>query len=66
MPGGMTLPELALRFILANPNVSTIIPGMRRPRHVDQNLSVSDGRPLPAELLERLRRHRWVRTYDIP
>jgi aryl-alcohol dehydrogenase-like predicted oxidoreductase len=66
MPGGMKLPELALRFILANPNVSTIIPGMRRPRHVDQNLSVSDGRPLPAELLERLRRHRWVRTYDIP
>ncbi len=66
VPAGMPLPELALRFILANPDVSTIIPGMRRPKHVDQNLSASDGRPLPADLLQRLRRHRWVRTYDIP
>jgi aryl-alcohol dehydrogenase-like predicted oxidoreductase len=66
VPAGMALPELALRFILANPTVSTIIPGMRRPKHVDQNLGVSDGRPLPAELLQRLKRHRWVRTHDIP
>jgi aryl-alcohol dehydrogenase-like predicted oxidoreductase len=66
VPAGMSMPELALRFILANPDVSTIIPGMRRPRHVDQNLAASDGRPLPADLLERLRRHRWVRTYDVP
>jgi aryl-alcohol dehydrogenase-like predicted oxidoreductase len=62
----MTMPELVLRFILANPDVATIIPGMRRPKHVQQNLGVSDGRPLPAELLQRLRKHRWVRTYDIP
>ena len=62
----MTLPELALRFILANPTVSTIIPGMRRPGHVDQNLGVSDGRPLPGDVVQRLERHRWVRTYDIP
>ncbi len=66
VPAGMTLPDLALRFILANPTVSTIIPGMRRARHVDQNLGVSDGRALPAELLQRLKRHRWIRTYDIP
>jgi aryl-alcohol dehydrogenase-like predicted oxidoreductase len=66
VPAGMTMPELVLRFILANPDVATIIPGMRRPKHVQQNLGVSDGRPLPAELLQRLRKHRWVRTYDIP
>jgi aryl-alcohol dehydrogenase-like predicted oxidoreductase len=66
VPAGMALPDLALRFILANPTVSTIIPGMRRPKHVDQNLGVSDGRPLPAGLLHGLKRHRWVRSYDIP
>ena len=66
LPDGMSMPELALRFILASPDVSTIIPGMRRPKHVDQNLGASDGRPLSAVLLQRLRRHRWVRTYDIP
>jgi aryl-alcohol dehydrogenase-like predicted oxidoreductase len=66
VPASMTMPELALRFILANPDVSTIIPGMRRPRHVDMNLGVSDGRPLGADVMTRLRRHRWVRGYDIP
>lgn len=66
VPAGMTMPELALRFILANPDVSTIIPGMRRVKHVEQNLGVSDGRPLAADVLQRLRPHRWVRTYDVP
>ena len=58
---GMTLPEMALRFILANPTVSTIIPGMRKTRHVESNIAASDAGPLPAELLEELRGHRWER-----
>ncbi len=58
---GLTMPEMALRFILANPDVSTIIPGMRRPRHVESNIAASDAGPLPAELIERLRAHRWER-----
>jgi len=62
VPDGMTLPELTLRFILANPAVSTVIPGMRQTRHVEANLGASDGRALPAELLAELRRHRWDRT----
>ena len=66
VPAGMPMADLALRFILANKDVSTIIPGMRRPKHVEQNLGVSDGHPLLADMLLRLRRHRWVRTYDIP
>jgi aryl-alcohol dehydrogenase-like predicted oxidoreductase len=65
VPSGMSLPELALRFILACPDVTTVIPGMRKTRHVDANLGVSDGRPLDPKLLERLRRHRWVRTHVI-
>jgi aryl-alcohol dehydrogenase-like predicted oxidoreductase len=58
---GMTLPEMALRFILSNPDVSTIIPGMRKPHHVQSNLAASDAGPLPAELLAQLRQHRWDR-----
>jgi aryl-alcohol dehydrogenase-like predicted oxidoreductase len=57
----LTLPELSLRFILSNPDVSTIIPGMRKTTHVESNIAASDAGPLPAELLEELRKHRWVR-----
>jgi aryl-alcohol dehydrogenase-like predicted oxidoreductase len=60
--GRMPLPELALRFILANPAVSTVIPGMRTLPHVRGNLGVSDGRPLDDDLLAGLRRHRWDRV----
>ena len=66
VPAGMTLPGLALRFILEHPAVTTTIPGMRRVRHVDANLAVSDGTRLPPDLLEALRRHRWDRTTVIP
>lgn len=61
VPAGMTMPELALRFILHHPAVGTVIPGMRRPEHVRANLAVSDGQPLDPELLTRLRAHRWDR-----
>jgi aryl-alcohol dehydrogenase-like predicted oxidoreductase len=66
VPGGMTLPELALRYILDHPAVTTTIPGMRRVRHVDKNLAASDGRRLPASLMQGLRTHRWDRTVVIP
>ena len=58
--------ELRLRHILQHPAVGTVIPGMRKLAHVDQNLAASDGRPLPAGLLAELRRHRWDRWIDIP
>ncbi len=57
----INLPELALRFILTNPIVSTIIPGMRRLSHVESNIAASDAGPLPADLYEQLKEHRWVR-----
>ena len=61
---GVSLPELALRFIVSNPAVTTTIPGMRRIAHVDANLAASDRGPLPAEVLTRLRAHRWDRVPD--
>lgn len=62
IPAGMTMPELALRFILSNPDVTTVIPGMRKVAHVDANLNVSDRQPLDSALMKRLRAHRWDRT----
>ena len=61
VPSSMTLPEMALRFILSNPAVSTVIPGMRRPENVRANVATSDAGALPAELLVKLREHRWDR-----
>jgi len=65
VPEGMDLPDLALRFILEHPAVSTTIPGMRRPAHVERNLAASDGARLPPRLAEALRTHRWNRTPDL-
>jgi aryl-alcohol dehydrogenase-like predicted oxidoreductase len=66
VPSGMSMPELALRHILQHPAVSTVIPGMRKLRHVEQNLAASDGQRLPARLMEELRGQRWDRWIDIP
>jgi aryl-alcohol dehydrogenase-like predicted oxidoreductase len=62
IPAGISMPEMAMRFILNEPTVSTIIPGMRKPRHVRANLAASDSGPLSDELRNALRAHRWDRT----
>jgi aryl-alcohol dehydrogenase-like predicted oxidoreductase len=63
VPEGSTLPEIALRFILSNPNVSVVIPGMRKPAHVRANfVKATDAGPLSPQMIERLREHRWDRT----
>jgi aryl-alcohol dehydrogenase-like predicted oxidoreductase len=61
LPPGSRLAELALRFILSNPDVSVTIPGMRRPAHVQSNMAASDAGPLPDALRSTLRSHRWDR-----
>jgi aryl-alcohol dehydrogenase-like predicted oxidoreductase len=62
IPAGMSMPEMALRFVLSEPTVGTVIPGMRKLRHVDANIGASDGRGLPVDLIGKLRAHRWDRT----
>jgi aryl-alcohol dehydrogenase-like predicted oxidoreductase len=62
LPPGMSLPEMSMRFILNEPTVSTIIPGMRKKRHVETNIACSDAGPLPGAFHRQLRSHRWVRT----
>ena len=53
----------ALRFVLSEPAVSTVIPGMRTVRNVERNTAIGDGQGLPAEQVEKLRRHRWQRDF---
>jgi aryl-alcohol dehydrogenase-like predicted oxidoreductase len=57
------LPEIALRFCLSHPAVSTVIPGMRTPAHVGPNAAASDAGPLSGEVLEKIRKHRWIRNF---
>jgi aryl-alcohol dehydrogenase-like predicted oxidoreductase len=57
------LPEIALRYVLSHPAVSTVIPGMRTVRNVERNTSLGDGRGLPPEQVQRLKKHRWIRNF---
>jgi aryl-alcohol dehydrogenase-like predicted oxidoreductase len=59
---GMTMPEMALRFILNNKDVATIIPGMRKTKNVESNIAAGAKGPLPHALQSELRKHRWIRT----
>jgi aryl-alcohol dehydrogenase-like predicted oxidoreductase len=61
VPAGMTMAELALRFTLSAPEVSTTIVGMRKEQNVRMNAGASDGKPLAPELIDALRAHRWDR-----
>jgi aryl-alcohol dehydrogenase-like predicted oxidoreductase len=58
-----SLPEIALRFCLSHPAVSTVIPGMRTVRHVEINCALSDQGPLPAATLEVLKKHVWDKNF---
>lgn len=58
--------EIALRFVLTDPAVSTVIPGMRSVRNVERNAAVSDGVPLSADQLDVLAKHRWERNFYRP
>jgi aryl-alcohol dehydrogenase-like predicted oxidoreductase len=62
VPEGLSMPEMALRFILNEARVSMVIPGMRKLKHVQANLATSQAGPLPDELHMQLRAHRWDRT----
>jgi aryl-alcohol dehydrogenase-like predicted oxidoreductase len=65
VPKSMTMPELALRHILQHPDVSTVIPGMRKLRHVEENVKASGADALPGPLMAELKKHRWERSVDL-
>lgn len=49
-PAGLTTAQMALRWILDQPAVSTVIAGASRPEQVIENAACSDLDPLPHEL----------------
>lgn len=61
--GEDAIAEIALRYVLSHPAVSTVIPGMRSLRNVERNTAIADGKGLPAEQVAALKRHRWVRNF---
>jgi aryl-alcohol dehydrogenase-like predicted oxidoreductase len=61
VPVGETMATLALRWILSNPAVSVVIPGMRKLAHVEANLGASDRGALPAGVMAALAHHHWDR-----
>ena len=58
-----TLPELALRFCLSSPRVSTVIPGMRRAAHVRQNVAAAEQGRLTEGMLAKLEAHAWDKNW---
>ena len=57
------LAEIALRFCLSDPAVSTVIPGMRSVKNAEANCAVPDKGPLPPETVAILKRHAWDRNF---
>jgi aryl-alcohol dehydrogenase-like predicted oxidoreductase len=57
------LPEYALRFTISHAAVSTVIPGMRSLRNVAANTAVPQKGPLPKDVLQKLKPHRWVHNF---
>ncbi len=58
---GLTMAQAALKFVLAHPAVSTVIPGIRNTAQAEANCATSDLPDLTPDLLEKLRRHNWRR-----
>jgi aryl-alcohol dehydrogenase-like predicted oxidoreductase len=56
LPAGMTLPELALRYIASFPAVTCSIPGARRVEQVEQNVAAGSKGALDAGLVSALAR----------
>jgi aryl-alcohol dehydrogenase-like predicted oxidoreductase len=59
---GLTMPQVALKFVLSHPAVSTVIPGIRNVHQAEQNTAVSELPELDQELLFKLRKHAWRRA----
>ena len=61
--GNYTLADVALRFVLAQPAVSTVIPGIRTVAQAEANTAATDLPPLSEALLLKLRDHAWLRAF---
>ncbi len=60
-----SISELALRYILSFDEVSSVIPGTRKVKYVDENVAVSDGHKLSDKLMSELKNHAWERNFYV-
>lgn len=51
---GLSLPELALRFVISNPEIDTVLSGVRYPREIESNILSVEAGPLPENVLKEL------------
>jgi aryl-alcohol dehydrogenase-like predicted oxidoreductase len=55
VPAGMTMAQLALRWILMHEAVTCAIPGAKRPAQVDENVAAAGLAPIPAQTMKAIR-----------
>jgi aryl-alcohol dehydrogenase-like predicted oxidoreductase len=55
VPGGMTMAQMALRWILMFEEVSTVIPGAKTPEQAHQNAAAAGFPPLPPDTMDAIR-----------
>jgi len=60
---GFNLPQAALKFALAHPATSTVIPGIRSVWQAEANCAAPELPDLPEALLLKLREHNWLRAF---
>ncbi|HUX50071.1 MAG TPA: aldo/keto reductase [Spirochaetia bacterium] len=60
---GLTMPQVALKFVLDHPAVSSVIPGIRTVRQAELNSAVSDLPDLTPQLVQKLHTHLWLRSH---
>lgn len=51
---GLSLPELALRFVISNPDIHSVLMGARSPEEVEANVRIVEKGPLPKDILKKL------------
>lgn len=51
---GIPLPELAMRWVLTNPHISTVLSGVRSVAEIEQNIRSVAAGPLPQDVLDRI------------
>lgn len=56
----LSIIQVAIKFILAQQAISTVIPGIRNARQAKENTAISDLPPLSKELIEKLQKHYWL------
>ena len=54
VPAGMTMAQMALRWILMFPDVTCAIPGAKRPAQVEENAAAADLPPLSSAAMEKI------------